>query len=114
MIAEGACLDDTPHTTGAFTGKQEVSVASSSCRLEAARRASPEVFYRVVAGVSQGISMRFRYTSEQLAETAGAEQLIGSVRRENDLLGEREVPNTAYYGVKPSAPWKTFPSPSSP
>ena len=84
-------------------------MASAACRLEEARQTSPAVFYRVVARVAEGISMRLRYASEQLAGTAGAEQLLGSVRREHDLLGERELPNTAYYGVQTLRALENFP-----
>src|SRR5262245_29829764 len=96
MIAEGALLDNPPHTTGAFTRDGVVVWQVPRVVWEAARETSPAVFYRVVARVAEGISMRLRYASEQLARTAGPEQLISSVRREHDSLGEREVPNTAH------------------
>src|SRR4029434_2434696 len=110
VIAEGALLDDTPHTTGAFTRYGVVVWQVPRAAWEAARQTSPAVFYRVVARVAEGISMRLRYASEQLAGTAaGAEQLIGSVRREHDLLGERELPSTAYYGVQTLRALDNFP-----
>src|SRR4029434_11038112 len=93
MIAEGALLDDTPHTTGAFTREGVVVWQVPRAVWEAARQTSPAGFNRVSARVAEGISRRLRYASDQLARTPGAEQLIGSVRREHDLLGEREVPN---------------------
>ena len=109
MLAEGALLDNTPHTTGAFTRYGVVVWQVPRAAWEAARQTSPAVFYRVVARVAEGISMRLRYASEQLAGTAGAEQLIGSVRREHDLLGERELPSTAYYGVQTLRALENFP-----
>src|SRR5499426_4479534 len=109
MLAEGALLDDTPHTTGAFTRYGVVVWQVPRAAWEAARQTSPAVFYRVVARVAEGISMRLRYASEQLAGTAGAEQLIGTVRREHDLLGERELPSTAYYGVQTLRALENFP-----
>src|SRR5215510_7673774 len=76
MIAEGALLDNTPHTTGAFTREGVVVWQVPHAVWEEARQTSPAVFYRVVARVAEGISMRLRYASEQLAGTAaGAEQL---------------------------------------
>ena len=53
--------------------------------------------------------MRLRYASEQLAGTAGAEKLLGSVRREHDLLGERELPDTADDGVQTLRAMENFP-----
>src|SRR5215475_4411466 len=67
MIAEGALLDQTPHTTGAFTRAGAVVWQIPRAVWEAARQTSPAVFYRVVARVAEGISMRLRYASEQLA-----------------------------------------------
>src|SRR4029450_4745299 len=66
MLAEGALLDDTPHTTGAFTRYGVVVWQVPRAAWGAARQTSPAVFYRVVARVAEGISMRLPYASEQL------------------------------------------------
>ena len=63
MLAEGALLDNTPHTTGAFTRYGVVVWQVPRAAWEEARQTSPAVFYRVVARVAEGISMRLRYAS---------------------------------------------------
>src|SRR5262245_5273715 len=65
-IAEGALLDNSPHTTGAFTREGAVVWQIPRAVWEAARQTSPAVFYRVVARVAEGINTRLRYASEQL------------------------------------------------
>ena len=49
MLAEGALLDNTPHTTGAFT-RYGVVVWQVPRAVEEARQTSPAVFYRVARG----------------------------------------------------------------
>src|SRR5262245_24846542 len=53
MIAEGALLDSTPHTTGAFARAGAVVWQIPRAVWEAARQNSPAVFYRVVARVAE-------------------------------------------------------------
>ena len=60
----------------------------------------PEIYYRIVARVARRISDRLRAASELLAEQAAAAPEITSYRTEHDSLGEREIPNNAYYGVQ--------------
>src|SRR5262245_10352780 len=60
MLAEGALLADTPHTTGAFTRYGVVVWQVPRAAWEAACQTSPAVFYRVVARVAEGISIRLR------------------------------------------------------
>src|SRR6185503_11734792 len=53
-------------------------------------------------------SDRLRAASERLAKESGAATLT-SVRREHDSLGERDVPNHAYYGVQTVRAVENFP-----
>jgi hypothetical protein len=53
-----------------------------------------------VARIAQRINDRLHAASEQLAERAAAAPEITSYRTEHDSLGEREIPNSAYYGVQ--------------
>ncbi|HSU53379.1 MAG TPA: aspartate ammonia-lyase, partial [Candidatus Dormibacteraeota bacterium] len=67
--------------------------------LEKVRTDSPQVFYRLVGQVARRLSDRLRAASERIAKENGAATLT-NVRREHDSLGERDVPNHAYYGVQ--------------
>ena len=68
--------------------------------LEQVKSGKPEIYYRVVARVAQRISDRLRAASDMLAGLAESAPQISSYRVEHDSLGEREIPNNAYYGVQ--------------
>jgi len=99
LIAEGAFLNERSHATGAFTRQGATIWQISLPKLQAFRQEKPDLFYRIVARVADGISYRLRMASEKYT-AAVPEHLIGSVRSEHDSLGERELPESAYYGVQ--------------
>jgi aspartate ammonia-lyase len=109
MIGEGALLDDTPHSTGAFTRHGATVIEVPRQVWEELRQHHPDIFYRIVARVAQRISERLRYASEQLAGISGPDQLLGRIRKEHDLLGERELPDHVYYGVQTLRGLENFP-----
>jgi len=114
LIGEAALLDDSAHSTGAFAPKGAVVYEIPRRELEAVRQSKPEVFYRMVAQVARRISERLRYTSEKLLGESAPEYSLQNVRWEHDLLGEREVPNHAYYGVQTIRALENFPISGTP
>src|SRR5262249_8584157 len=68
--------------------------------LDDVKAKKPDIYYRLVARVAQRISDRLRAASELLAGQREAAPEIASYRTEHDSLGEREIPNNAYYGVQ--------------
>jgi len=100
LISESALLDDAAHSTGAFARHGAVVWQISKDKIEAFRKQKPEVFYRIVARTSRRISERLRIVSEQLAGIKTPAELVQGVRIERDSLGERELPETVYYGVQ--------------
>jgi aspartate ammonia-lyase len=109
MIGEAALLDDSAHSTGAFAPQGAVVHEIPRRALDALRENRPDIFYRIVAQVARRISERLRYTSEKLLDAGTPEYSLQNVRREHDLLGEREVPNHAYYGVQTIRALENFP-----
>jgi aspartate ammonia-lyase len=99
VICEGAMLGEGAHSTTAATrnGAQVWQISRSA--LDEVRAAQPEIYYRLVGRVAARINDRLQAASERIAEERGA-PIFESVRREHDLLGERDLPNTAYYGVQ--------------
>jgi aspartate ammonia-lyase len=100
LLAEGILLDDCAHSASAFArgGPATVHQVPRGV-LEEVKSAKPEIYYRIVARVAQRISDRLRAASEMLADQ-GAPPDITAYRTEHDSLGEREIPNHAYYGVQ--------------
>jgi aspartate ammonia-lyase len=108
ILSEGVMLDDTPHGTSGRTNQGATLWQISRAELDAVRAATPELFYRLVGQVARRMGDRLRAASERLAKDAGAPAL-SDVRREHDSLGEREVPNNAYYGVQTIRAIENFP-----
>jgi aspartate ammonia-lyase len=109
MIGEGALLDESPHTGSAFTRTGATVLQISREVWMEVRRTQPDLFYRIVARVAQRQAERLRYAAEQLAGKSGPEALLTAVRREHDLLGDRDVPLSAYYGVQTLRGVENFP-----
>ena len=109
MISEGAVMDETPHASSAFT-RTGASVWQVPREVwQALQQSNPDIYYRIVARVAQRQGERLRYAADQLAGKAGPEELITTVRREHDLLGERDVPLSAYYGIQSLRGLENFP-----
>lgn len=108
ILSEGAMLNDTPHSTSARTHKGARVWQISRAEIEASRDENPQVFYRIVAQIARRLEERLRAASERIANETGAPAL-SSVRREHDSLGERDVPNHAYYGVQTVRAVENFP-----
>jgi len=99
ILAEGVMLNDAPHSTSAVTHQGAQVWQISRAELETVRAENPEIFYRLVGQIARRLSDRLRAASERLAKESGP-AILTNVRREHDSLGERDVPNHAYYGVQ--------------
>ena len=108
LIGEGALLSELPHTASAVTRGGVTVWQVSRETSERVREQQPEIFYRVVARASQRVNERLRVVSAHLERSAGG--AIASVtRREHDLLGWREIPDDAYYGIQTLRAVENFP-----
>jgi aspartate ammonia-lyase len=109
MISEDAFLGDVPHTSGALTRLGATVWQISRARIDDFRAEKPDLFYRIVARVAAGISERLRVLSQDMAQVESPVHLKGEVRLEHDSLGEREIPEKAYYGVQTLRAMENFP-----
>jgi aspartate ammonia-lyase len=101
LVSEGILLDGAPHASSAFArGGNARMLEVSRDVLERVKAEKPDVYYRLVARVAQRVSNRLRAASDQLADRTAATPEFTSFRKEHDSLGEREIPNSAYYGVQ--------------
>jgi aspartate ammonia-lyase len=108
VLCEGLLLDDLPHSASAFTRQSATVIQFSGAVVGRVRAERPDLFYRIAARVARGISERLRFAADRLAGK-GDISLTGQTRREHDLLGEREVPVEAYYGVQTLRALENFP-----
>jgi aspartate ammonia-lyase len=107
-FGEGSLLDDYPHSTSACVveGTEVFEIPRDAIERIASERA--ELFGRLIGGAAQTIASRLRTAGPQLAGRA-ATYASGAVRREKDLLGERDVPDDRYYGIQTLRAVENFP-----
>jgi aspartate ammonia-lyase len=108
VFSEGVMLDDSPHAASAVTRQGARVWKISRDALEQVRVSKPEIFYRIVGRVAARLSERLRFAAERIAGEKSA-TVVSAVRTEHDSLGEREVPDQAYYGVQTIRGVENFP-----
>ena len=99
LISEGAILDEQAHSIGAMTRGGVTLWQIDQAAIAAYRTECPEMFCRIVARIAVLISDRLRMASARKAQESGP-NVVGRMRLERDSLGERELPEHAYYGVQ--------------
>lgn len=106
-IGEGVLLDDTSHSTTAVTKTPVVALSAPGAKLrEILERDLPVkalVYRRMIDTLTERLS--------RLAPRSAPEALDlipGNTRTEQDLLGQREVPADAYYGVQTARALENF------
>jgi aspartate ammonia-lyase len=107
-FGEASFLDEYPHSTSATVTDAAVVVELSreaSARIAVER---PALHGRLVVGAAQIVASRLRAANASLADRAET-QLSGELRREKDLLGEREMPDHYYYGIQTLRAVENFP-----
>ena len=115
MIGEAVLLDDdSAHSTSAYSIKGATTLEASVEAWGDLRQKKPDIFYRIVAQVARRISERLHYAATMLLSNERAGQLFTNVRREHDLLGDREIPNSAYYGIQTQRALENFPISGTP
>jgi aspartate ammonia-lyase len=106
-FSEGVMLDDLPHSASA--------VALTDVRVwliprevfDELRQTQPEIFYRMVGHIARRLSTRLRAANERTLGSAAP--VVTTWRKEHDSLGERELPDAAYYGVQTLRGMENFP-----
>jgi aspartate ammonia-lyase len=110
VIGEGILLDDSPHgTTAVVLERAELLLFSAEVvgQLPAER---PQLFAALLGRAARAISRRLRSADATLVGRGRMMGFAGSaVRVERDLLGERDVPDEAMYGVQTLRALENFP-----
>ncbi len=95
FLGEGSWSSDSKHSTSAraietthvLSVKKEYFVQNGASAL------------KILSNISQVISRRMRHANNRMVNVA-AQYEAGETRQEHDLLGYRNVPNQAYYGIQ--------------
>jgi aspartate ammonia-lyase len=110
-LGEGVLLgDDEPHGTSARTLERTTLRYWNVLDLRALLQERPRLFATLVARSARTISQRLRLADATLAGRGRPLGFTGGRRRvEHDLLGEREVPEEALYGIQTLRALENFP-----
>jgi aspartate ammonia-lyase len=106
-VGEAALVDPSRHTaTVRARGRARVLRCEVAAVLETAS-GDPRALHRLLSNVTTIIVRRFRFAAYR---RVGWEEIYrsGITRREHDLLGEREVPDDARYGVQTMRAMENF------
>ncbi len=99
FVGEGALMDNLSHSTTARALTNVVTLALDHDKLQAIFNEYPAIALKVHKNLSKVIARRMNHANVHIINS-GAQYLSGNTRLEHDLLGDREVPSEAYYGVQ--------------
>ncbi len=109
-VGEGLLLDDSAHGTTARVIMPGIAMVLARAQLDDITRESPQLYAALVARAARAISARLRRADATLV---GRGRTLGfgghRTRQEHDLLGERDVPFEALYGVQTLRALENFP-----
>ncbi|HUF51942.1 MAG TPA: aspartate ammonia-lyase [Longimicrobiales bacterium] len=103
-FGEGSLLDDYPHSTSAHALEptEVVQLPRDAVQRIAADR--PDLYARILAAAASIIAERL-HTRGGVGESYAS----GEMRREKDLLGERDIDARTYYGIQTLRAVENFP-----
>lgn len=99
FLAEGALLDDYPHSTSARAITNSIVFKFNARDLQKVLEDKPHIYVKVISRTAQIISRRMRQTTNQVVDIA-TQYISGKTRTEHDLLGYKEVPQEVLYGIQ--------------
>ena len=99
FLAEGALLDDYPHSTSAKSLTNSVVFKFNAKTFQKVLEEKPSIYIKVISKTAQIISRRMRQTTNQVVDIA-TQYISGKTRIEHDLLGNKEVPQEVLYGIQ--------------
>ncbi|HVX40966.1 MAG TPA: aspartate ammonia-lyase [Gemmatimonadaceae bacterium] len=109
-LGEGLLLDDLPHGTSARAIQRTEAYVLTADQVRALVKEHPTVYAALVARAARSISQRLAATDATLVGRGRTLGFTGArTRREHDLLGERDVPDEALYGVQTLRALENFP-----
>src|SRR3954470_10292335 len=109
-VGEGLVLDDSPHGTSARALVKTTAFIITADQVRGLVREAPSVYAALVARAARAISQRLSATDATLVGRGRTLGFTGGrARVEHDLLGERDVPDDALYGVQTLRALENFP-----
>ena len=109
-VGEGLLLDDAPHGTTARVIMPGLAVVLTRADVDEITKEAPQLYAALVARAARAIALRLRQADATLVGRGRTLGFGGNrTRTEKDLLGAREVPFEALYGVQTLRALENFP-----
>ena len=109
-VGEGLLLDDLPHGTSARAIQRTEAFVITAEQVRELVKEHPTVYAALVGRAARSISQRLAATDATLVGRGRTLGFTGlRTRKEHDLLGERDVPDEALYGVQTLRALENFP-----
>src|SRR3954464_10230596 len=109
-VGEGILLDDSPHGTSARAITETTAFVLTAEQVRGLIREAPAVYAALVARAARAISQRLSATDATLVGRGRTLGFTGGRSRvEHDLLGDRDVPDDALYGIQTLRATENFP-----
>jgi aspartate ammonia-lyase len=109
-LGEGLLLDDSAHGTSARAVQRTEALVLTADQVTEMIKEFPALYAALVGRAARAISRRLAATDATLVGRGRTLGFTGSrTRREHDLLGERDVPDDALYGVQTLRALENFP-----
>ncbi len=109
-VGEGILLEDSAHGTSARAVQRTDAYVLTQDRVETMRSNHPMLYAALIGRAARAISQRLAATDATIVGRGRAAGFGGKrVRTERDLLGDREVPEDALYGVQTLRALENFP-----
>lgn len=108
LLGERLLLGSQSHVTSAYAKTSLRVLRLKRAALEQLAEKHPAIYQQLVSAAAETLSERLMYSATQ---QAGGESspLSGHYRIEQDSLGERRIPEEAYYGVQTLRAVENFP-----
>ena len=109
-VGEGILLDDSAHGTSARAIQRSEAYVLTRDAIDALLRDDPTLYAFLVSRAARAISQRLAAADATLVGRGRTMGFTGSrTRKEKDLLGPREIPDEALYGVQTLRALENFP-----
>jgi len=109
-VGEGLLLDDLPHGTSARAIQRTEAFVITAEQVRELVKEHPTIYAALVGRAARSISQRLAATDATLVGRGRTLGFTGlRTRKEHDLLGERDVPDEALYGVQTLRALENFP-----
>jgi aspartate ammonia-lyase len=109
-VGEGILLDETPHGTSARALQKTEAYTLSGDQVQSLVKDYPTLYAALVGRAARAISQRLQATDATLVGRGRVLGFSGArTRLESDMLGERQVPDDALYGVQTLRALENFP-----